>query len=411
MPRRWRRSLVASVRTRRDGVTDVLGVRARRLDRRRSTRTRPIVVGAIRALVPDATFVVAGTGSPRGPARTTPSLTSPAASTRRSARPSSRRAPPTDSSSIGRCSSSASITAEQVADAMRRRTRHPAARRCSPTRTRRSPSRSRGTADGRRRRAAGPERQPSLAAADRPARACGCSRRSPASRSSSGSLDPSSRSPWLRNLLIVFGSLLVEAMPFILLGATVSAAIEVLRAGVGVRAASPCSRAVCSSRRRPPRAWPSPCASAARCRWPGGSRRRGSRPSAAVTFMLAAPIVNPVVVASTFVAYRGRDTLVDHGARPPRARVPRRDGGGLGAWAAVRSGELLRRAMRRGRGARGRRGRTPVATVLRPPHRRRRVHGAVPDPRRGARGGDPDVRAAVDRRRRREPARAEPASR
>ena len=40
-------------------------------------------------------------------------------------------------------------------------------------------------------------------------------------------VDPSSL-PWLRNLLIVFGSLLVEAMPFILLGATVSAAIEVL---------------------------------------------------------------------------------------------------------------------------------------------------------------------------------------
>jgi len=36
---------------------------------------------------------------------------------------------------------------------------------------------------------------------------------------------------------------------------------------------------------------------------------KGLSPAAAVTFMLAAPIVNPVVVASTFVAYRGRDTL------------------------------------------------------------------------------------------------------
>jgi uncharacterized protein len=36
---------------------------------------------------------------------------------------------------------------------------------------------------------------------------------------------------------------------------------------------------------------------------------KGLAPSAAVTFMLAAPILNPVVVASTFVAYRGRDSL------------------------------------------------------------------------------------------------------
>ena len=32
-------------------------------------------------------------------------------------------------------------------------------------------------------------------------------------------------------------------------------------------------------------------------------------PSAAVTFMLAAPVLNPVVIASTFVAFRGRTTL------------------------------------------------------------------------------------------------------
>ena len=37
---------------------------------------------------------------------------------------------------------------------------------------------------------------------------------------------------------------------------------------------------------------------------------RGLLPSAAVTFMLAAPIVNPIVVLSTYIAYRGRDVLV-----------------------------------------------------------------------------------------------------
>jgi uncharacterized membrane protein YraQ (UPF0718 family) len=36
---------------------------------------------------------------------------------------------------------------------------------------------------------------------------------------------------------------------------------------------------------------------------------KGLAPSAAVTFMLAAPVLNPIVIASTAVAYRGRDIL------------------------------------------------------------------------------------------------------
>ena len=36
---------------------------------------------------------------------------------------------------------------------------------------------------------------------------------------------------------------------------------------------------------------------------------KGLMPSAAVTFMLAAPVLNPIVIASTAVAYRGRDIL------------------------------------------------------------------------------------------------------
>jgi uncharacterized membrane protein YraQ (UPF0718 family) len=116
------------------------------------------------------------------------------------------------------------------------------------------------------------------------------------------------RSGWLANLLIVFGSLLVEAMPFIFLGAFVSAAIEVFVpssafARIGTL----------------PRGLQLPAAAAAGVAFPVcecGSvpvaRRlaaKGLAPGAAITFMLAAPIVNPVVVASTFVAYRGRDTL------------------------------------------------------------------------------------------------------
>jgi len=113
---------------------------------------------------------------------------------------------------------------------------------------------------------------------------------------------------WLRNLLVVFGSLLVEAMPFVMLGATVSAAIEVF---VPTSAFAKIGRL--------PRGLQAPAAAAAGMAFPVcecGSvpvaRRlasKGLAPSAAVTFMLAAPIVNPVVIASTFVAYRGRSDL------------------------------------------------------------------------------------------------------
>ncbi len=120
-------------------------------------------------------------------------------------------------------------------------------------------------------------------------------------------IDPS-RMPWLQNLLIVFGSLLVEAMPFILLGATVSAAIEVF---VPASAFAKLGQL--------PKPFQLPAAAAAGMAFPVcecGSvpvaRRlasKGLAPGAAITFMLAAPIVNPVVIASTFVAYRGRDTM------------------------------------------------------------------------------------------------------
>jgi uncharacterized membrane protein YraQ (UPF0718 family) len=113
---------------------------------------------------------------------------------------------------------------------------------------------------------------------------------------------------WLQNLLLVFLSLLVEAMPFVLVGAVVSAAIEVLvPASAFARIGSL------------PRSLQLPAAAAAGVAFPVcecGSvpvarrlARKGLAPGAAVTFMLAAPIVNPVVVASTFVAYRGREAL------------------------------------------------------------------------------------------------------
>ena len=116
------------------------------------------------------------------------------------------------------------------------------------------------------------------------------------------------RLAWLQNFLIVFSSLLVEALPFILLGALASAAIEVF-----------VPQSAFARIARLPRPLQLPAAAMAGVAFPVcecGSvpvaRRlvaKGLAPSAAVTFMLAAPILNPVVVASTFVAYRGRDAL------------------------------------------------------------------------------------------------------
>jgi hypothetical protein len=113
----------------------------------------------------------------------------------------------------------------------------------------------------------------------------------------------------LQNFFLVFGSLLIEAMPFVLLGATVSALIEVFVP------ASAFERLALL-----PRPLQLPAAGLAGMAFPVcecGSvpvaRRmaaKGLAPSAAVTFMLAAPILNPVVIIATMVAYRGRDTLL-----------------------------------------------------------------------------------------------------
>jgi uncharacterized membrane protein YraQ (UPF0718 family) len=111
-----------------------------------------------------------------------------------------------------------------------------------------------------------------------------------------------------RTFLLVFGSLLVEALPFILLGAAVSALIEVfVPASVFARLA------------RLPRGLQMPVAGLGGFAFPVcecGSvpvaRRlllKGLHPSAAVTFMLAAPILNPVVLLATGIAYRGRDVM------------------------------------------------------------------------------------------------------
>ena len=116
------------------------------------------------------------------------------------------------------------------------------------------------------------------------------------------------RVDWLRAALIVFGSLLIQALPFVLVGALAAALIEVF---VPIGTLERISRL--------PRPLQLPVAGLAGMAFPiceCGSvpvaRRlmtKGLAPSAAITFMLAAPIVNPVVMASTFYAYRGRTVV------------------------------------------------------------------------------------------------------
>lgn len=114
--------------------------------------------------------------------------------------------------------------------------------------------------------------------------------------------------PQIRTFLLISGSLLVEALPFILLGAAVSALIEVFVPG----------RIFARLGRLPGRVQ-MPLAGMGGFAFPVcecGSipvaRRlaaKGLSPSAAITFMLAAPVLNPVVLVATAVAYAGRGLM------------------------------------------------------------------------------------------------------
>jgi uncharacterized protein len=117
-------------------------------------------------------------------------------------------------------------------------------------------------------------------------------------------LDPA-RVASVANFAIVFASLLIEAMPFILVGAVVSAAIEVF---VPARVFERLAR-LPQSVQLPASALSGFAFPVCECGSVPVARRlvaKGLSPAAAVTFMLAAPILNPVVIASTVVAYGGR---------------------------------------------------------------------------------------------------------
>jgi uncharacterized protein len=108
-----------------------------------------------------------------------------------------------------------------------------------------------------------------------------------------------------QNFVLIFTAIVVEALPFVLIGALAGAVIEVyvpeklvtrigrMRLGVQLPFAVMGGLAfpVCD------------CGSV-----PVARRliARGIHPAAGLAFMFAAPIFNPIVLASTFIAYRGR---------------------------------------------------------------------------------------------------------
>lgn len=114
---------------------------------------------------------------------------------------------------------------------------------------------------------------------------------------------------WIRTFSLVFGSLVISAVPFVALGAVAASMVAVF-----------VPQSAFDRIGRLPVPLQLPAAGLAGVAFPiceCGSvpvaRRlmlRGLAPSAAITFMLAAPIVNPIVLASTFVAYRGRGPLL-----------------------------------------------------------------------------------------------------
>jgi uncharacterized membrane protein YraQ (UPF0718 family) len=111
-----------------------------------------------------------------------------------------------------------------------------------------------------------------------------------------------------QTFLVIATSIVVEALPFVLLGALVSALLEVFVP----------DRAFAAVARLPLRLQVPGVALAGfampvcECGSVPVARRlilRGVHPSAGLAFMLASPIINPIVLLSTVVAYRGQGAL------------------------------------------------------------------------------------------------------
>jgi uncharacterized protein len=134
--------------------------------------------------------------------------------------------------------------------------------------------------------------------------------------------------------VVVFVSITVEALPFVLLGALVSAALAVLVPDRVFARVADLPRAL----QVPGAAIGGMAFPVCECGSVPVARRlalRGLDESASVAFMLAAPILNPVVLASTAVAFQGNDALAMTLGRA-----------GIGLVVAIAGGLLLARFIR-----------------------------------------------------------------
>lgn len=113
------------------------------------------------------------------------------------------------------------------------------------------------------------------------------------------------RSALAETFVLIFTSIVVEALPFVLLGAIVSAGIEVFVPNRAFErlAHLPLPLQV------PGAALGGLAFPVCECGSVPVARRlisRGMHPAAGLAFMLSSPIMNPIVLASTWIAYQGR---------------------------------------------------------------------------------------------------------
>jgi len=148
------------------------------------------------------------------------------------------------------------------------------------------------------------------------------------------------RGPAAQTFLLIFTSIVIEALPFILVGALASAAIAVFlpQGSLGWISRLPFALQI------PGAALGGFAFPVCECGSVPVARRliaRGAEPGAGIAFMLASPVLNPIVLVSTWVAYgghtRGAEMVVG------RASLGLVTAAAVGfAFARTKPGELLR---------------------------------------------------------------------
>jgi uncharacterized membrane protein YraQ (UPF0718 family) len=142
----------------------------------------------------------------------------------------------------------------------------------------------------------------------------------------------------IQTFVLVFSSIVIEALPFVLLGALVAAAIAVFVPNrVFDRVA-----ALPLPLQLPGLALTGMAFPVCECGSVPVARRlivRGINPAAGLAFMLAAPIINPIVLLSTWVAYSGRGLGAEMVAGRAMLGLTVAIAAG---WALARKGSLLR---------------------------------------------------------------------